>query len=102
MRWLAWLDRRVLFLELVVLVVFLVSLGPVARVFLSWWGLLLLAGVIGIGIVTPLGRVSHRAATERQLIRGAALVLFGGLLLRMVVLFSSDSIHVLGTGVVGP
>jgi len=99
--WLAWFDRRVLILELLVLIVFLVSLGPVAGVFLSWWGLLL-AGAVGVGIVTPLSLVSHRAATERQLVRGASLVLFGGLLLRMAVLLSSNAIHVLGTGVTGP
>jgi hypothetical protein len=100
-RWLAWLDRRVLILELLVLIVFLISLGPVARVFLSGWGLLL-AVAVGIGIVTPLGLVSHRADTDRQLMRGASFVLFGGLLLRMAVLFSSNAIHVLGHGVTGP
>ena len=43
--WLIWFDRNVLILELVVLIAFLISLGSVARVFLGWWGLVLLVGV---------------------------------------------------------
>jgi formate-dependent nitrite reductase membrane component NrfD len=92
-----------LLLELLVLVVFLVSLGSVARVFLSWWGLALLLGVVGIGILLPLllerKQLTH---SPRELVRGASLVLFGGFLLRVVVLLSSSEIHVLGSGVVGP
>ena len=100
--WLAWFDRRVLVLELVVLILFLVSLGSVARVFLSVWGVALLLGVIGIGIIAPLlleGR--HRVPTPRDLVRSASLVLLGGFLLRVVVLLSSAEIHVLGSGVTG-
>jgi len=100
--WLSWVDRRVLLLELLVLVVFLVSLGSVARVFLSWWGVILLLGVIGIGIMVPLlleTRPSGHA--PRVLVQGASLVLLGGFLLRVVVLLSSAEIHVLGSGVVG-
>jgi protein NrfD len=101
--WLGWFDRRVLILELVVLILFVVSLGSVAQVFLGWWGLVLLLGVIGVGILAPLllerrrgSRASHRLA------RSAYLVLLGGFLLRVVVLFSSGQIHVLGSGVTGP
>lgn len=101
--WLAWFDRRVLLLELLVLTGFLISLGTVARVFLSWWGLALLAGVIGIGILAPLLlELRDRARTEYHLVRGASLVLLGGFLLRVVVLFSSHDIHVMGSGVTGP
>jgi protein NrfD len=100
--WLSWFDRNVLILELLVLVVFLVSLGPVARVFLSWWGALLL-GVVGGGIVIPLLlQRGHRVHAPRHLVRSASLVLLGGLLLRVVVLFSSSQIHVLGSGVTRP
>lgn len=103
MAWLSWFDRRVLLLELLVLVVFLVSLGSVARVFLSWWGLALLIGVVGIGILLPLLlERKHLTHAPRDLIRGASLVLLGGFLLRVVVLLSSSEIHVLGSGVVGP
>ena len=90
-----------LILELLLLVAFLISLGPVARVFLSWWGVLLLIGVVGIGILWPLLLDRGRTHAPRQLMRGASLVLIGGLLLRMVVLLSSEQIHVIGSGVTG-
>ena len=101
--WLAWFDQRVLVLELLVLIAFLISLGPVARVFLSGWGVLLLVGVVGVGILWPmlLDRKAPAHGT-RQLVRSASLVLLGGFLLRVVVLLSSEQIHVLGSGVTGP
>jgi protein NrfD len=98
--WLVWFDRNALILELLVLIGFLVSLGSVARVFLSWWGLLLLFGVVGIGILAPL--VMERSHAPRKLVQSASLVLLGGLLLRMVVLLSSDQIHVIGSRVTRP
>ena len=101
-RWLSWFDRNVLILELVVLIAFLISLGSVARVFLSWWGVALAIGVVGIGILAPLLLGRGGAHEPRELIRSASLVLLGGFLLRVVVLLSSESIHVLGSGVVGP
>jgi protein NrfD len=101
--WLSWFDKRVLVLELVVLIAFLISLGSVARVFLSLWGVLLLVGVVGIGILWPLllGR-RERTHGTRQLVRSASLVLLGGFLLRVVVLLSSEQIYVIGSGVTGP
>jgi protein NrfD len=102
-RWLAWFDRRMLILELLVLIVFLVSLGSVARVFLGWWGVALLLGPVGIGILVPLllerGRRTHAPAA---LVRSASLVLLGGFLLRVVVLLSSEQIQVVGAGVTTP
>lgn len=102
--WLGWFDRRALVLELLVLILFLVSLGSVARVFLSWWGLVLLVGVIGIGILAPLLLLGRKADFHAppHLIRSATLVLVGGLLLRVVVFLSSNDVHVLGTRVTGP
>jgi protein NrfD len=97
--WLSWFDRSALILELLVLIVFLVSLGSVARVFLSWWGALLLVGVVGAGILVPLLERGHRVPTLRHLVRNASLVLLGGFLLRVVVLLSSNQIHVIGSGV---
>src|SRR3954452_1195872 len=99
--WLIWFDRNVLILELLVLIAFLGSLGSVARVFLSWWGALLLLGVVGAGIIVPW--LSERSPNHqpRVLMRSAALVLLGGFLLRMVVLLSSEQIHVIGSGVTG-
>ena len=99
--WLVWFDRHVLILELLVLIAFLISLGSVARVYLSWWGALLLIGVVGIGILWPLFKERGEAHAPRQLIQSASLVLLGGFLLRMVVLLSSEQIHVIGSGVTG-
>jgi formate-dependent nitrite reductase membrane component NrfD len=101
-RWLSWFDQRVLILELLVLIGFLISLGSVARVLVDWWGLVLLIGVIGIGILLPLLlHRRHGAGTLRNHAQTAVLVLVGGLLLRIVVVLSSEEIHVLGSGVTG-
>lgn len=99
--WLVWFDRNVLVLELLVLIAFLVSLGSVARVFLSWWGVLLLLGVVGLGILWPLLLERGRTHAPGELIRSASLVLLGGFLLRVAVLLSSDQIQVIGSGVTG-
>jgi formate-dependent nitrite reductase membrane component NrfD len=79
-------DRRVLPLELVVLVALVASLGPVARVWLSVWGAALLAVVL-IGIIAPIAllRRGHGAAAP-----AAVLVLVGGFLLRVVIVLSSE------------
>jgi protein NrfD len=89
-------DRIALILELVVIVLFVISLGAVARAFLNAWGILLVLGVIGVGILKPLqmGRdASHSVAMA------SVLVLFGGLVLRVVTLLSSEQIHVAGAQV---
>jgi protein NrfD len=100
--WLVWFDRNVLILELLVLIAFILSLGSVARVLVSWWGAVLLLGVIGAGILIPLLLERKRPHVSRDLIRSASLVLLGGFLLRMVILLSSDQIHVIGTRATGP
>jgi protein NrfD len=90
-------DRIALMLELVVLVIFIVSLGSVAKALLNAWGVLLLLGVVGVGIVMPLrmGReAAHNVATA------SILVLFGGFVLRVVVLLGSEQIHVVGAQVI--
>jgi formate-dependent nitrite reductase membrane component NrfD len=90
-------DRITLALELIVLVLFLISLGAVAQAFLNAYGVLLLLGVIGVGIIMPLrmGRdtASHNVATA------SILVLFGGFVLRVVVLLGSEQVHVAGAQV---
>lgn len=88
-------DTIALLLELLVLVIFLVSLGGVARAFLNAWGVLLVLGVVGVGILMPLrlGRDAANVATA------SILVLFGGFVLRVVVLLSSEGIYVAGTQV---
>jgi len=102
LEWLSRFDRGALMLELLVLVVFLLSLGSVARVLVGWWGLLLLVGVVGAGILAPLV-LERRAGLEgsERLVQAATLVLLGGLLLRMVVILSSEQIYALGSGFSG-
>jgi len=90
--WLARFDRGALVLELLALIAFVVSLGQVARVLVGGWGVLLLLGVVGLGILTPLLRPEPH-------VRAARLVLVGGFLLRTVVLLASAPIHAEGAGV---
>lgn len=101
MAWLTWLDQRVLLVELVVLIAFLVSLGPVIEILVGWWGVLLLLGVVGLGILVPLwlARGVHAGGRAAQ---AAVLVLVGGFLLRVVVILSSHEVHVYGSGVALP
>ena len=82
-------DRAVLVLELLVIGALIVSLGRVAMVWLNGWGVLLVAMVLG-GIASPL------VIGVRSSARGAlapVLVLAGGLVLRAVIIFSSDGLR---------
>src|SRR5881409_3244835 len=89
--WLSSFDTQALVVELLILVAFIVSLGSVNRVWLSsWgWGLVLLVGVVGLGILAPL-----RLHARRQPVADAArLVLLGGFLLRLATMFASEGIE---------
>ena len=83
--WLSDFDFKALIVELLILAAFLISLGSVNRVWVSFWGLLLIVGVIGAGIVAPLRLHANPA-------RAARLVLLGGFLLRITVLLASEGI----------
>lgn len=96
--WLLSFDRIALILELVAIIAFLISLGGVARAFLNVWGLLLVLGVIGLGILIPL-RMEGRHASH-DVVLAATFVLVGGFLLRMAVLLSSEQVHVIGNQVI--
>lgn len=86
------LDTWVLTLELIVLIAFLISLGPVLRAWLSVWGLVLLAVVV-VGMLLPLALSwRQRRPTLFDLNVGALLVLLGGFLLRCTILFASEGI----------
>src|SRR5213592_2504068 len=85
LRWLTSFDRNALVVELLVLALFLVSLGAINRVWLSFWGLLLLVGVVGVGILAPL-RLHTKPA------QAAKLVLLGGFLLRLATMLGSEGI----------
>ena len=106
-RWLNWFDGWMLLAELVLIAIFLLSLGEVARVWLSWRGLLLVLFVIMLGILLPL--VLHfRPAwvnerwRSRRLVTASVLVLIGGFFLRLVTLLSSETIHGPHTGLQNP
>ena len=87
------MDVWVITLEFIVLIAVIVSLGPVARAWLSAWGLLLLFGVIGLGMLLPLAlywRSGKRG--EHNMTTTAALVLVGGFILRLVIVFSAQGV----------
>jgi len=92
-RALARFDRWMLVLELLALVALVASLGVVARAWLDAWGALLALGVVGVGILAPLvlyARTREAAAGHGAL--APVLVLVGGLLLRVVVIFSAEGL----------
>src|SRR5438094_9257597 len=85
------LDASVLVLEGLAIAALVASLGRVAMVWLNGWGLLL-AGVILGGIGLPLLLHWRRPSRDSRWWIGPALVLLGGLTLRVVVVFSSDGL----------
>lgn len=104
--WLSRIDRGALGLELLALIVFVVSLrtvlGSVAPAWLGAWGAVLALGVVGLGILAPLAMEARAGGrVDRRLATAAVLVLVGGLLLRAAIIFSSEGIQVLGSGVTG-
>jgi protein NrfD len=89
-------DTIVLVLELLALIALVVSLGPMARMWLSAWGALLVVGVVILGILAPL--VLHARARgfgpDRTTHLACALVLLGGFLFRVVIVLSSEGLHI--------
>lgn len=87
------MDGLVIALELAALAAVLISLGGAARGWLNIWGVLLLLGVVGGGLVLPLLLSwRHRRFPNASLVPAATLVLIGGFLLRVVVVFVSETI----------
>jgi protein NrfD len=86
------MDDWVIAVELLVLIALMVSLGPVLSAWLNVWGILL-AIVIVLGMIAPLV-LSWRARRFHQvtLATPAVLVLVGGFLLRIVIVFSAGSV----------
>lgn len=109
--WLVRLDRRLLWLELAALAVFLWSLRAVLDLWVGWTGAVLMLGVVGAGIITPLalewrtvppaGSGPERTAGIERVTRAAVLVLVGGLLLRIAVVAVSSGVYASGAGVAG-
>jgi formate-dependent nitrite reductase membrane component NrfD len=93
LHWLSRMDSGTLVLELVVLMTLAISLGPVLRLWLNAWGVLLIVGVVLVGMLLPL--VLHwRPRLLGSLSRpaGALCVLAGGFLLRVVMVLSSEGV----------
>jgi formate-dependent nitrite reductase membrane component NrfD len=90
------MDGIVLVLELIVLVVLMFTLGPAIRGWMNLWGLLLVVGVIIAGMIVPLvmsWRQRPAGGAHASVATIAILVLIGGFLLRLVVIFSSEMIE---------
>jgi formate-dependent nitrite reductase membrane component NrfD len=86
-------DDWVMLLELVALVAVVISLGAVASAWMNVWGVLLVVGVALAGILVPL-LLHHRHLLGNLSVPVASLlVLAGGFILRAVVVFSSEAIH---------
>jgi protein NrfD len=87
------MDAWVLLLEFLVLIGVMISLGPVFRAWLSAWGLVLFLGVIVVGMLLPLALFWRRDwLGNRNATAAAALVLLGGFILRMVIVFSAEAV----------
>jgi len=76
-------------LEFIALVAVVITLGAAARAWLNAWGLLLFFGVVVVGMALPLllRRRPGQFAAE------AVLAIVGGFVLRVVIVLSSESIH---------
>lgn len=98
LEWLARFDQGALVLELALLITFIVSLGTSARVFAGVWGVMLAIVAVG-GVLWPLVMEVRQPGSALVRARAAMLILLGGLLLRVTVVFSSSAIHTAGTTV---
>ena len=87
------MDAWVVALEFLVLIALMISLGPVFRAWLNAWGLLLFVGVIVVGMLIPLALHWRRQwLGELNLATAAVLVLVGGFILRLVIVFSAQGV----------
>jgi formate-dependent nitrite reductase membrane component NrfD len=85
------MDTWVIVLELLVLIAVVVSLGPVLSAWMNVWGVLLLF-TIAIGMLAPLFLTWRGRQLGRANVATAAIcVLIGGLLLRVVMVLSSEA-----------
>ncbi len=87
------MDAWVVTLELIVLIAVMISLGPVFRAWLNAWGLLLFFGVIILGMLLPLALYWRKPwLGSLNLSATAVLVLIGGFILRLVIVFSARGV----------
>ncbi len=85
------MEMWVIALELLVLVAVMISLGPVLRAWLNAWGLLLVI-VIMLGMVAPLFHFWRVRRLPEWSMTTAVFVLVAGFLLRVLIVFSSESV----------
>ena len=87
------MDMWVVALEFIVLIAVMISLGPVFRAWLSAWGVLLFLGVIVVGMLLPWAlHLRKEWLGEHNVTTAAALVLVGGFILRLVIVFSAQRV----------
>jgi formate-dependent nitrite reductase membrane component NrfD len=87
------MDAWVVALEFLVLIAVMISLGPVFRAWLNAWGLLLFLGVIVVGMLIPLALHWRKQwLGDLNVTAAAALVLVGGFILRLVIVFSAQGV----------
>src|SRR2546426_464574 len=84
-------DGSVLVLEFLTIAALIASLGRVAMVWLNGWGLLLAGMMVG-GIALPLFLKARLPAADSRWWVGPTLVLLWGLILRVVIIFSSEQL----------
>lgn len=84
------MDAWMIFLELIVLICVMASLGRIIRAWLNIWGILLV-GVVVLGMIVPLALYwRRREGRHAEVMAAAALVLVAGFVLRMVIVFSGQ------------
>ena len=91
-------DRWAMLLELVLLIVFVASLGSLAPALVaSIYGILLLAGTLVIGVIIPLVLSWRtRPLGTSSTVVAAVLVLVGGLILRYAIVMGGQHITIAG------
>jgi formate-dependent nitrite reductase membrane component NrfD len=85
------METWVIALEFLVLVALVASLGAVAQALLNAWGLLLVLAVL-LGMAAPLAIQRRQWLGAQSLAVGAILVLVGGFILRLVIVFSPGAV----------
>jgi formate-dependent nitrite reductase membrane component NrfD len=85
------METWVIVLEFLVLAALVATLGAVAQAWLSGWGLLLLLAVL-LGMAAPLAIQRREWLGARSLAVAAVLVLVGGFILRLVIVFSPGAV----------
>lgn len=85
------LDALVIALEFIVLTALMLSLGSLIRAWLNIWGVFLFLGVIVGGMLIPSAIYwRSRRVGGHAMIAATVLVLVGGFILRMVIVFSGQ------------